>query len=117
MSRAVILCIVLALGAGQSVASICRAWCDRGQAAMADCHHEDMGTAASLTGDDCSAAGRAIAMLRDGDRRGPFAPDSRDAADVPRFRWAAPTPDTPAGLAPSQRARLAPRPLVLALRI
>jgi hypothetical protein len=105
------------IAVGPSATLLCKAWCDRVDAAMSDCHHDQVSTAASLTGsDDCESAGLS-AVLREDIRRGVSPPDDGSAVPLLRDHFTASTSQPNVRDASALRSPPAQRPPLTALRI
>jgi hypothetical protein len=105
------------IAVGPSATLLCKAWCDRVYTAVSDCHHDQVSTAAALTGTaDCESAGLS-AVLPEDIRRGVSSPDSGTAVLVLRNHFTASTSQPDVRDASALRSPPALRPLLTALRI
>ena len=116
--QAVLLSIVLSLAVGQSVALMCRGWCNAHVAAASGCHHEDSPTPTVAGDESCdNVVAAATAVLREDVRRDVSSQDANHAIPVPRYQLAQFTIDTRQNQEAGRRWLLENRPLSTALRI
>lgn len=119
MFRAALLSIVFSLAVGQSVALLCRTWCDAHVAAASECHHKDSLSTPSVAGNEnCeNVVAAATAVLREDVRREVSSQNAHQAIPVPRYQLAQLTIDERRGQEPWREWSLEKRPLSTALRI
>lgn len=119
MFRAALVSIVFSLALGQSVAVLCRTWCDAHVAGASECHHKNSSSTPSVAGDEhCdNVVVAATAVLREDVRRDVSAQVTDQAITVRRYLFAQRTIGARTGEAAWRARSLEKRPLSTALRI
>ena len=112
--------MVLIVAASPSATLLCKSSCDPQVAAPTACHEADASSSPSVavSDDGCDeVALSAVALLREGVRRGISSPEGEHAILVPRYQLARLTTGAPLGYKPGRDSPLERRPLKTALRI
>jgi hypothetical protein len=117
--RVALLSIVFSLAVGQTVALLCRTWCDEGVTAASECHHKNSSTTPSVAGNEnCdSVLMAATAVLRGDERREVSFQNAHQAVPVLRHQLAHLTVGPRPGYQSGRERSLERRPLSTALRI